>query len=111
MVCLFVLCCVGLLCMYVCILHGTALHGMQSDVTQTFRRSASFFPFERERGGGGRRQRTPHVRFRNAFLKLCRRCYCFRMKDTRDTNQKTTLNNGYLGSRIDEERSEMRYVV
>ncbi len=24
---------------------------------------------------------------------------------------KTTLNNGYLGSRIDEERSEMRYVV
>ena len=27
------------------------------------------------------------------------------------TNQKTTLNNGYLGSRNDEERSEMRYVV
>jgi hypothetical protein len=26
-------------------------------------------------------------------------------------NQKTTLNNGYLGSRNDEERSEMRYVV
>ena len=25
--------------------------------------------------------------------------------------QMTTLNNGYLGSRIDEERSEMRYVV
>ena len=25
--------------------------------------------------------------------------------------QNTTLNNGYLGSRIDEERSEMRYVV
>ncbi len=24
---------------------------------------------------------------------------------------KTTLNNGYLGSRNDEERSEMRYVV
>ena len=24
---------------------------------------------------------------------------------------KTTLNNGYLGSQIDEERSEMRYVV
>lgn len=23
----------------------------------------------------------------------------------------TTLDNGYLGSRIDEERSEMRYVV
>jgi hypothetical protein len=29
----------------------------------------------------------------------------------RRTKQKTTLNNGYLGSRIDEERSEMRYVV
>lgn len=25
--------------------------------------------------------------------------------------EKTTLGNGYLGSRIDEERSEMRYVV
>jgi hypothetical protein len=24
---------------------------------------------------------------------------------------KTTLNNGYLGSRNDEERSEMRYVM
>jgi len=24
---------------------------------------------------------------------------------------KTTLNNGYLGSRNDEERSEMRYLV
>jgi len=27
------------------------------------------------------------------------------------TQPKTTLNNGYLGSRNDEERSEMRYVV
>ena len=26
-------------------------------------------------------------------------------------NPKTTLNNGYLGSRNDEERSEMRYLV
>ena len=26
-------------------------------------------------------------------------------------NNRTTLNNGYLGSRNDEERSEMRYVV
>ncbi len=26
-------------------------------------------------------------------------------------NAKTTLNNGYLGSRNDEERSEMRYVM
>ena len=29
----------------------------------------------------------------------------------RSLNQNTTLNNGYLGSRNDEERSEMRYVV
>jgi len=27
------------------------------------------------------------------------------------TKTEKTLNNGYLGSRIDEERSEMRYVV
>jgi len=27
------------------------------------------------------------------------------------TNQNTTLNSGYLGSRNDEERSEMRYVM
>lgn len=26
-------------------------------------------------------------------------------------SHKTTLGNGYLGSRIDEERSEMRYLV
>lgn len=26
-------------------------------------------------------------------------------------NTRTTLGNGYLGSRIDEERSEMRYLV
>ena len=26
-------------------------------------------------------------------------------------NQNTTLNSGYLGSRNDEERSEMRYVM
>ena len=26
-------------------------------------------------------------------------------------NQQTTLNNGYLGSRNDEERSEMRYLM
>ncbi len=29
----------------------------------------------------------------------------------RNHKQKTTLNDGYLGSRNDEERSEMRYVV
>ena len=28
-----------------------------------------------------------------------------------NTNQNTTLNSGYLGSRNDEERSEMRYVM
>lgn len=28
-----------------------------------------------------------------------------------NTNVHTTLGNGYLGSRIDEERSEMRYLV
>ncbi|KAG9295252.1 hypothetical protein G9A89_002147 [Geosiphon pyriformis] len=27
------------------------------------------------------------------------------------TNLRTTVNNGYLGSRNDEERSEMRYVM
>jgi hypothetical protein len=27
------------------------------------------------------------------------------------TKQRTTLSNGYLGSRNDEERSEMRYVM
>ena len=30
---------------------------------------------------------------------------------TADRLTKTTLNNGYLGSRNDEERSEMRYVM
>jgi hypothetical protein len=35
---------------------------------------------------------------------------CSRLgRPTRQT--KTTLNNGYLGSRNDEERSEMRYVM
>jgi hypothetical protein len=28
-----------------------------------------------------------------------------------NTKQKTTLSDGYLGSRNDEERSEMRYVM
>lgn len=28
-----------------------------------------------------------------------------------DNRNRTTLGNGYLGSRIDEERSEMRYLV
>jgi len=32
-------------------------------------------------------------------------------RDRSCVEPRTTLNNGYLGSRIDEERSEMRYVV
>lgn len=35
----------------------------------------------------------------------CGRMLCCELKS------KTTLGNGYLGSRIDEERSEMRYLV
>ena len=31
--------------------------------------------------------------------------------DVRHLNNKMTLDNGYLGSCIDEERSEMRYLV
>jgi hypothetical protein len=33
---------------------------------------------------------------------------CFSQENTK---QKTTLSDGYLGSRNDEERSEMRYVM
>ena len=33
---------------------------------------------------------------------------CFGQENTK---QKTTLSDGYLGSRNDEERSEMRYVM
>ena len=32
-------------------------------------------------------------------------------KQTQKKQQNTTRNNGYLGSRNDEERSEMRYVM
>ena len=31
--------------------------------------------------------------------------------ELKNTKLRTTLNNGYLGSRNDEERSEMRYVM
>ena len=34
-----------------------------------------------------------------------------KIKQNKEKNQPTTLNNGYLGSRNDEERSEMRYVM
>ena len=33
------------------------------------------------------------------------------MKIKQNKNKKTTFNNGYLGSRNDEERSKMRYVM
>ena len=36
---------------------------------------------------------------------------CTKGGTVRILNVKTTLGNGYLGSRIDEERSEMRYLV
>ena len=32
-------------------------------------------------------------------------------RKTKHTKQRTTVSNGYLGSRNDEERSEMRYVM
>src|SRR5690606_40204775 len=35
----------------------------------------------------------------------------FGRKQCCNVKSKTTLGNGYLGSRIDEERSEMRYLV
>ena len=34
-----------------------------------------------------------------------------RPAETPGTKNRTTVNNGYLGSRNDEERSEMRYVM
>ena len=37
--------------------------------------------------------------------------FCGRVLGTELLSQNTTLGNGYLGSRIDEERSEMRYLV
>ena len=43
-------------------------------------------------------------------IKLLRRRISRRMRDYK-TKQRTTLSNGYLGSRNDEERSEMRYVM
>ena len=66
--------------------------------------------FPRERGrecAAGHPLSNPHNP--NNTTKLKRKRVC--PKGRRDHKQKTTLNNGYLGSRIDEERSEMRYVV
>jgi trehalose/maltose hydrolase-like predicted phosphorylase len=37
-------------------------------------------------------------------------CQSFSLHNTRGVTD-TTLGNGYLGSRIDEERSKMRYLV
>ena len=39
------------------------------------------------------------------IMQPCKMCM------NRDTNKSTTFNNGSLGSRIDEERSELRYVM
>ena len=46
---------------------------------------------------------------RKPALKQCEDSWqkCWASRDVK----RTTLNNGYLGSRNDEERSEMRYVV
>jgi hypothetical protein len=48
--------------------------------------------------------------FKNPFLCHAEAFGVFLLKDT-IKQPKTTLNNGYLGSRNDEERSEMRYVM
>ena len=47
--------------------------------------------------------------FFNTFFQPCTNLDCFHERQTYET--KTTLSNGYLGSRNDEERSEMRYVM
>ena len=52
-------------------------------------------------------------------MNCCSNVYCFfvvcvSLKPAREkffTKLKTTLSNGYLGFRTDEERSEMRYVM
>jgi hypothetical protein len=48
-------------------------------------------------------QKTPRAQ------QFVARSLCGRPDDLR--KRKTTLSNGYLGSRNDEERSEMRYVM
>ena len=40
------------------------------------------------------------------YLRALAKAYAWKIR-----NYSTTLSNGYLGSRIDEERSEMRYVM
>jgi hypothetical protein len=48
----------------------------------------------------------------NSFFKLVLNLFFARkISRKRNTKQKTTLSDGYLGSRNDEERSEMRYVM
>jgi trehalose/maltose hydrolase-like predicted phosphorylase len=47
--------------------------------------------------------------FLTPFSHTCTNLDCLKGRQTYET--KTTLSNGYLGSRNDEERSEMRYVM
>jgi trehalose/maltose hydrolase-like predicted phosphorylase len=47
--------------------------------------------------------------FFNTFFKPCTKSLAAARRQKYET--KTTLSNGYLGSRNDEERSEMRYVM
>jgi hypothetical protein len=53
---------------------------------------------------------NPNPIYTNSVLRHPSECGV-RESAGQDENPKTTLNNGYLGSRNDEERSEMRYVV
>ncbi len=53
---------------------------------------------------------NPNPTYTNSVLRHPSECGV-RESAGQDENPKTTLNNGYLGSRNDEERSEMRYVV
>ena len=53
-------------------------------------------------------QKVPETFFFFLFLFLSKEG---KKKKKKNTKLRTTLNNGYLGSRNDEERSEMRYVM
>jgi hypothetical protein len=49
--------------------------------------------------------------FKLLFQTCPESCFCIQISRKQNTKQKTTLSDGYLGSRNDEERSEMRYVM
>jgi hypothetical protein len=72
-------------------------------------RDAPLLSLQKEAGGWSAGHPLSNSHNPNHTIKLKRKRVC--SKGRRDHKQKTTLNNGYLGSRIDEERSEMRYVV